>query len=92
MNPSAYGATLRNVVTSPGSVPCVPEEDAEEVGGLRTQMQTTRALAVGASALTVTTVSATAEDDELCPTTTEHYTPAWSLEKTSDQQYVNRAK
>lgn len=27
---------------------------------------------------------AAAEDDELCPTTTEHHTPAWSLEKTSD--------
>ena len=86
VNPAAYGVTLRNVITSPGSVPCVPEEDSEEVGGLRTQVQATRAFAVGASALTEAAVRATAEDDELCPTTTEHFTPAWSLAKTSDPE------
>ena len=86
VNPAAYGVTLRNVITSPGSVPCVPEEDTEEVAGLRTQVQATRAFAVGSSALTEATVRATAEDDELCPTTTEHFTPAWSLEKTSDPE------
>ncbi|WP_108718829.1 DUF5979 domain-containing protein [Miniimonas sp. S16] len=56
----AFGATLRNVVTSPGSSPCVaPDSEGRALPGA-------------------------VADPELCPTTTEHYTPAWTLQKNSD--------
>ena len=61
VNDDAWGVTLRNHATSPGSSPCVPAEDAARAALLDVPWQ-----------------------DGNCPTTTEHFTPAYSLEKTSD--------
>ena len=80
VNPDAYGVTLKNQATSPGSSPCVPED----VEGPGAALFAARALSDGPAALSTAAVSAAA--DELCPTSTEHYTPAWSLEKTSDPE------
>ena len=80
VNPDAYGVTLQNLATSPGSSPCVPE-NLDQVASQRLAAST---LADGPAALSTAAVSAAAEDDELCPDHTTHYTPAWELEKTSD--------
>ncbi len=80
VNPDAYGVTLKNQVTSPGSTPCVPE-NSEDVS---TDRFASRALLTGPQAFSAAAVNAAVEDDDLCPTSTEHYTPAWTLEKTSD--------
>ena len=63
----AYGVTLKNVATSPGSSPC----QADDLADLSAQRRSSRALAVGPAAFT----RAAAADDELCPTTTTHTTP-----------------
>lgn len=73
VNPDAWGVTLRNAATSPGSSPCVPEDlDGGDGALFAGTLPGARADA------------APLADDPLCPTTTVHYTPSWSLEKTSD--------
>ena len=72
VNAGAYGVTLTNVVTSPGSNPCVPEANPASGPGL------VRAL-VSPAALP----QLAALDPADCTTTT-HDTPAWSLAKSSD--------
>ena len=70
VNAGAYGVTLRNVVTSPGSNPCVPDD--------RSGPGLVRALVAPAA------LPQLAALDPADCTTTTHNTPAWSLAKSSD--------
>jgi fimbrial isopeptide formation D2 family protein/LPXTG-motif cell wall-anchored protein len=70
VNDDAWGVTLRNAVTSPGSSPCVPADG----GGGRA--------AAGIAPLAA--VQDVPWEDGDCPTTTVHYTPKWELAKTSN--------
>ncbi len=75
VNDGAWGVTLRNQATSPGSSPCVPA--GEGPGG-------DAGLAARAAAVPGAAVLDVPWQDGDCPTTTEHFTPAWELTKTSD--------
>ena len=54
VNPDAYGVTLKNQVTSPGSTPCVPE-NSEDVS---TDRFASRALLTGPQAFSAAAVNA----------------------------------
>ena len=72
VNAGAYGVSIGNVVTSPGSTPCVPPL------GESAAAASVRAL------LAPPAIAALAADDPADCTTTTHDTPAWSLAKSSD--------
>ena len=78
----AYGATLTNVVTSPGAEPCVEPEDAVAQGVADSGPVTTMSAGDGGGWLTSAAVAAV-DPAEACRTTT-HVTPAWTLVKSSD--------